>query len=65
MKSHYEKPDGIKTDKPKVYICAEQDTWARIAEKHKPANKTKHEWATYLLEKNKGLVLAEGVEVQL
>lgn len=51
--------------KPETYVCKDGDTFVTIAAKHKPANKTLHEYATELYEKNRGLILITGLEVQL
>lgn len=47
------------------YIVLEGDSYASIADKHKPAKMTKHDYAVELYEKNGGKALAAGVIVNL
>lgn len=50
---------------PDVHIAVDGDTFASIAALHRPTNMSKHEYATHLLELNKGKKISAGTVIRL
>lgn len=50
---------------PTTYTAIEGDTYASVAARFKPADKSKHEFSLYLFSKNGGTPLTAGTTIKL